>query len=261
MRIYVPAEVRDGAGVRLRRYIGAGELRELDPFLLLDEFKSSDPEDYIGGFPEHPHRGFQTLTYMIRGRFKHRDSTGAEGVLEGGWLQWMNAGRGVLHSELPLMEKGFLWGFQLWLNNPREKKNSEPFYHNFPAELIEDSPRRKIIDLVGPPMRYEGFYPLTYLHVELKEEGDFKFSPTKGNNTFVALSEGEVLINSREVTAPALIVPEGDFEVRALRDAVFLVGSARLLGEPVARWGPFVMNTMEEIEETIRRLKEGRFPD
>lgn len=260
MKVYPAVEVIDGAGVRLRRYIGSSYLRELDPFLLLDEFKSSNPEDYLKGFPEHPHRGFQTLTYIIKGRFQHRDSTGAEGIIEDGWLQWMNAGRGVLHSEMPLVSDGFLWGFQLWLNNPKDKKMSEPFYYNFPAQLIEDTALCQVWDLASGHIKEKGFYPLVYLHVKLKKGGKFSLLPKEGSNTFVALSEGIVSSGSLKVEAPALIAwNEDEIEITAIHDAVFIVGSAKPLKEPLARFGPFVMNTWEEIEQTLREYREGRF--
>ncbi|RLJ69864.1 hypothetical protein BCF55_0121 [Hydrogenivirga caldilitoris] len=259
MRIYPAIKVTDGAGVKLRRYIGTSYLRELDPFLLLDEFKSSDPEDYTAGFPEHPHRGFQTLTYMIRGRFKHRDSTGAEGVLEDGWLQWMNAGRGVIHSEMPLMKEGLLWGFQLWLNNPKEKKLSEPFYFNFRAREIVRAEGIRVLDLVGEPYRERGFYPLTYLHVELEEGKEYAIELPPENNTFIALSEGRLYLKGTEVKPESVAVFKGGVEVIALEKSVFLLGSAKPLGEPIARYGPFVMNTPEEIEEAIRDYREGLF--
>ncbi len=262
VEIFPAVEVFDGAGVRLKRYIGTQYIRELDPFLLLDEFKSQNPEDYRAGFPQHPHRGFQTLTYMIKGRFKHEDSTGAEGILKDGWLQWMNAGSGVIHSEMPIMENGFLWGFQLWLNNPSKLKMSDPFYYNFPAEEIEMTETYRVINLVGKPMKENGFYPFTYLHIELKKGAEYGIKLEKENNSFIALSEGKLRILPQDVEIPFshLAVIKGD-EIRivAEENSVFLFASAKPLNEPIARWGPFVMNTMEEIERTIEDYRKGRF--
>ncbi len=258
MKVYPAVSTVDGAGVKLKRYIGTAYIRELDPFLLLDEIKSSDPKDYSAGFPDHPHRGFQTLTYMLRGRLKHRDSTGAEEVLEEGWLQWMNAGRGVIHSEMPFGEGSTFWGFQLWLNNPKEEKLSEPFYRSYPAKVLKEEEGIRILDLAYP-IRKEGFYPVLYLHVELAKGKEFKLSPEKDNNTFIALCEGRILIDGGEVGACSLIVPEENVNIKALEDSLFLIGSARPLNEPIARYGPFVMNTFEEIEQAIRDYREGRF--
>lgn len=261
VQIYPAVELTDGAGVRLKRYIGTTYLRELDPFLLLDEFKSSDPADYTAGFPEHPHRGFQTLTYMIKGKFRHKDSTGAEGILEDGWLQWMNAGKGVIHSEMPLMKEGLLWGFQLWLNNPKEKKLSEPFYFNFRAEEVIIAEGVRVLDLVGEPYREKGFYPLTYLHVELGKEEEYAVELPSDNNTFIALSEGKLSLKEVEVRPTNVAVFRGGAEVKALENSVFLIGSAKPLGEPVVRYGPFVMNTQEEIERALKDYRQGRFLD
>lgn len=258
MKVYTALSTVDGAGVKLRRYIGAGYVDYLDPFLLLDEIKSSDPEDYRAGFPDHPHRGFQTLTYVVRGRLLHRDSTGAEGVLKEGWLQWMNAGRGVIHSEMPLGEEGTFWGFQLWLNNPKEKKLSEPFYRSYPAKILREEKGLRIVDLAYP-LSEEGFYPLLYLHVELSRGRGFSLPREEGTSTFLALSEGRILVEGEEVEAPRLLLPEGGLKVIAMDDSFFLVGRARPLNEPVARYGPFVMNTFEEIERAVRDYREGLF--
>ncbi len=259
MRLFPAVRTTDGAGVRLRRYIGTNLLRDLDPFLLLDEIKSGDPEEFSGGFPDHPHRGFQTLTYMVRGRLKHRDSTGSEDTLEEGWVQWMNAGRGVIHSEMPVEGTGSLWCFQLWINNPRSLKMSEPFYRNFPVRILEASEERKVIDLVGDPLRKEGFYPVTCLHVYLRSGSHFSLDLPEENNTFLALSEGRLRAKAVEVPRGHVAVTKGGVEVEALEDSNFLLCSAKPLGEPIVRWGPFVMNTWEEIDQAVKDLREGRF--
>lgn len=256
MEIFKAVEVTDGAGVRLLRYIGTPHLREIDPFLLLDEFKSDSPEDYKAGFPPHPHRGFQTLTYMIQGRFEHRDSTGERSTLESGHLQWMNAGKGVIHSEMPLMENGKLWGFQLWLNNPAKFKMSTPFYYNYRVQTLVEEEGLKIMDLVGKPVKKRGFYPLTYLHLELKSRRRFEIELEPEANSFIALSEGFLNLNGMELPETHIAVfRAAKVSLRAERDAVLLLGSARALGEPIVRWGPFVMNTPEEIEQAVRDFR------
>ncbi len=259
MKVFPAVEVIDGAGVRIRRYIGAFP-REIDPFLLLDEIKSSNPEDYRAGFPPHPHRGFQTITYMVKGRFRHKDSSGGEGVLEEGWVQWMNAGRGVVHSEMPLTDKGLLWGFQLWINNPASQKMSEPFYHSYPARRKTISEGVVLSDLVGDVMKEKGFYPLIYLHIQMDEGKTFKIDLPEENTTFVAVSEGIIELNGEEIRKGHLVVPEcGKITIRSVSRSHLLLGSARPLREPIVRWGPFVMNSEEEIKRAVEDFRMGRF--
>ncbi len=251
-------EVFDGAGVKIKRYIGTPHLRELDPFLLLDEIKSDKKEDFSAGFPDHPHRGFQTLTYVINGRIKHRDTAGNEGILADGELQWMNAGKGVIHSEVPTPDTDRLWGFQLWLNNPSILKMSEPFYYTYKATPIELSERRKVINLATGLIKDKGFYPLEYLHIELQEGEEFIYQPQARNNNFIALCEGQVVVNGKIFTGAVLIVFANKIKIEVLKPCFLLLGSAKPLGEPVVRYGPFVMNTQEEILQAIRDLKENK---
>ncbi len=263
--IFPGMEVIDGAGVRLRRYIGTPYLNYLDPFPLLDEFKSDNPNDYIAGFPPHPHRGFQTLTYMINGEFEHWDSTGSKGTLISGGLQWMNAGSGVIHSEMPKMKNGLLWGFQLWLNSPAKEKMSDPFYHNFKAvELSEND--IKINLLAGEFMSLKqvnlAYYKFLYIDVRLIAGKDFEFELPDKTTCFCVVSEGLIEFPGNikiEEGNLAVLSDDGNaIKFNALKDSVILIGCAPALNEPIARWGPFVMNTKEEIYQAIEDYQMGR---
>lgn len=262
--IFPGMEVRDGAGVRLKRYIGSPYLNYLDPFPLLDEFKSDNPDDYIAGFPPHPHRGFQTLTYMISGDFEHWDSTGSKGNLTSGGLQWMNAGSGVIHSEMPKMKNGLLWGFQLWLNSPAKEKMSDPFYHNFKA--LEINEKNFKINLLSGEFKdinqtNLAYYPFLYIDVRISEGEKFEFEIPDKTNCFCLVSEGLIEfpenVRIREVFIGVL--SDGNkIKFTALKNSVVLIGCAQPLNEPVARWGPFVMNTKEEIYQAIEDYQMGR---
>jgi Pirin-related protein len=259
--IFPAVEVIDGAGVKLKRYIGNQYVNVVDPFLLLDEFKSSDEKDWIAGFPSHPHRGFQTLTYMISGKFEHKDSTGSHSILLSSGLQLMNAGSGVIHSEMPAMEKGFLWGFQLWINLPRKYKMSDPFYFNFYSQVEEEREGIKVIDLVGKPMRENSFFDLIYKHIEMEKESEFKMEIPKSYSTFIVVSEGKIRILPEKVIIPQekLAVIEGNYLwIFAQEKSHIIFASAPPIREPIARWGPFVMNTKEEIIQAIEDYQSGR---
>ncbi len=189
----------DGDGVRLNRIIGSPELNMLDPFLLLDEFGSDDPNDYIKGFPPHPHRGFETITYMINGKFRHKDSAGNEGYLKDGSVQWMTAGKGVIHSEMPEQTEGMMRGFQLWLNLPKEKKMIDPYYQDIPANKIPNisigGMDIKIIsglfnNIKGPGKSHTGFL---YLDVSVNELSNINLKINDGWNSFIYVYEGEIL--------------------------------------------------------------------
>lgn len=251
----------EGAGVRIRRYIGAPMLDRLDPFLLLDEIRSDDPLDYEAGFPTHPHRGFQTLTYMVEGKFRHEDSTGSKGTLAAGGLQWMNAGSGVLHSEMPLMRDGRLWGYQLWLNAPAREKWSDPFYRNFQArEVREDEVRQRL--LAGGEQENHAHYPVLYEEVRLKAGASFRRGVPREMNGFVVVADGEVALGPQGVSVPerhiAVLGPGDALALEARRDSVALLAAAPPLREPVARWGPFVMNTREEIAKAVEDYRAGQ---
>ncbi len=263
-RIVPGIEVIDGAGVKLRRYIGSPYLDYLDPFLLLDEFKSENPDDYIAGFPPHPHRGFQTLTYMISGDFEHRDSTGSCGILSSGGLQWMNAGSGVIHSEMPIMREGLLWGYQLWLNSPTSEKMSDPFYHNFKAiELTENDVKIKLLsgNFGEAEQKSWAHYPVVYLDIRLQEGDEFEYEVSEKMNVFCLVSEGKIKFQDGTVAKEhgLVILKDGNLvKFYALKNSIILMGCAEPLNEPVARWGPFVMNTKEEIYQAIEDYQKGR---
>jgi redox-sensitive bicupin YhaK (pirin superfamily) len=268
-------ETADGAGVRLRRIIGTAELDHLDPFLLLDEFKSDRPDEYIGGFPDHPHRGFETVTYMLAGAMRHRDHAGHQGDLGPGDVQWMTAGRGIIHSEMPRQTDGLLWGFQLWVNLPARDKMCAPRYQDIPAERIPTvSPapgvRVRVIagEAGGARGPVEGIVtrPL-YLDVALAA-GSRVAHPVPGDlNACVYVFEGDGTFGAAAGQA-GLRLAAGQLGVLGAGDVVtaaaeggpirFLLLAARPLGEPVARYGPFVMNTRAEILQAIEDYQRGR---
>src|SRR5262245_46772440 len=272
-KIIEPQNVVEGAGVRLKRSIGGHALNYLDPFLLLDHFQSTNPADYQAGFPLHPHRGIETVTYLLRGAVRHRDSVGNAGEIGPGDLQWMSAGRGILHEEMPQVRPEGVAGFQLWVNLPAQQKMSAPRYQNIHAEeipLVErdggatvriiagiiDGTRGPITGIVAEP---------SYLDVALPNGGSLTLPIPRGHSAFAYLFEGEARFgaeNTVPVTTPKLIVwSDGDsIEVHAdNKPARFLLVSGKPLNEPIARYGPFVMNTQAEIQQTLRELQEGTF--
>jgi hypothetical protein len=268
------SETSDGAGVRLRRYIASPELDMLDPFLLLDVFRSDNPDDYIAGFPPHPHRGFETVTYLLHGNMRHRDSAGHEGVIHAGGVQWMTAGRGIEHSEMPEQVQGMLSGFQLWVNLPARQKMCTPRYQEFepgevPTEIRDNGARVNVIagetieGTVGV-VRDIAAAPL-YLDVALPAGEYFSESIPVGHNAFVYVIEGEVEVigDHRRMRSPAdslLVLSDGDgVEIYADTAARFLLVAGKPFNEPVARYGPFVMNTKNEIQEAFADYRAGRF--
>lgn len=263
-------ETSDGAGVRLTRVIGGPELPLLDPFLMLDDFRSDDPEDYIGGFPPHPHRGFETVTYLIAGRMRHKDNAGHEGVIESGGVQWMTAGRGIVHSETPEQTDGLLAGFQLWVNLPASRKMSAPRYQEFPATAIPVEPRddgvrvhvvagRTRLGTSGPVKELDT--PAIYLDVEMPAGARFEEPLPADFNAFIYLAEGALRIDGNGVRAKQLAAlgPGDAVMAEAEGPSRFLLVAGRPIGEPVARQGPFVMNTREELHQAFRDYQEGRF--
>ena len=262
----------DGAGVRLTRVIGTQALAALDPFLMLDEFGSSDPKAYIAGFPDHPHRGFETITYMLDGRMRHRDNRGNEGLLTPGSMQWMTAGRGIVHSEMPEQEEGLMRGFQLWLNLPARDKMR-------PAEYLDVSPEAiPVVTLAAGgtvkvlagafegargPAPARATEPL-YLDVALPAEARFEAPVAADKTAFLYVYEGRVRTpdGTTVVQAPRLAeLGAGDrLAVEAVAGpARFLVIGGKALNEPVARYGPFVMNTPAEIHQAISDFQRGQF--
>jgi hypothetical protein len=264
----------DGAGVKLTRVIGQPTLPDLDPFLMLDEFGTDNPGDYIAGFPAHPHRGFETVTYMLDGRMRHQDNHGHEGVLVPGAVQWMTAGRGIVHSEMPEQQQGRMRGFQLWLNLPASAKMIEPAYQEFGPERIPMvSPARgvhvKVIaGQVGPvigPVLQPATDP-TYLDIELDPQAVFVHSLPLGHSAFVYVFEGELSVGAENepVRLPqhTLAVLAAGTQVRlqsAASAARAILVAGRPLHEPVARYGPFVMNTQEQLREAFADYQGGRF--
>ena len=266
----VPAT--DGDGVRMTRVIGSQELNMLDPFLLLDAFESDQPQDYIGGFPNHPHRGFETVTYLLAGRMRHKDNAGNEGVIEPGGVQWMTAGKGIIHSEMPEQENGLLMGFQLWVNLPARAKMSEPGYQEYPPsetplEVRDNGVEVRVIagttseGTVGV-VKNEFVHP-TYLDVSLPAGESFTQAVNAADNTFLFVIEGELDVGGQGARLGRRtlgILGEGsEVEVRTSAGARFLLVSAQPLREPVARGGPFVMNTKEEIMQAFDDYRHNRF--
>ncbi|HEV2540699.1 MAG TPA: pirin family protein [Frateuria sp.] len=264
-------DTNDGAGVKLKRIIGQPNLDMLDPFLLLDEFRSDQAGDYIAGFPEHPHRGFETVTYMLAGHMRHGDNHGNQGDLGPGSVQWMTAGRGILHSEMPQQENGLMWGFQLWVNLPATDKMTAPRYQDIAPERIprvEPAPgvEARVIagrlgDAVGP-VQGVATAPV-YLDITLAAGARFELDLPSGHHAFAYVFEGE----SAEVGGSSLsrnelaVLSDGDeLSLAAGTTAArLLVVAGRPLKESVARYGPFVMNTPEQIHEAIADFRAGRF--
>lgn len=258
--------VNEGAGVTVHRSIGTPALRHLDPFLMLDHFASTDPDDYIAGFPDHPHRGFITVTYMLDGHMRHRDSMGNEGDLKAGDVQWMKAASGVIHSEMPQQEHGLMRGFQLWLNLPAAEKLSDPAYQEIPSSdipVLEDNDARiKVLcgsyaDARGPID--DPFTAVTYLDVSLPANGTFSHTVPAQHAAFAYVFEGRPVLNGEQIDSNTLVVPDdGTFEFSCASPARFILVSGRPLNEPVVQYGPFVMNTSAEIEQALADYRSGR---
>jgi hypothetical protein len=263
----------DGAGVKLTRVIGQPRLPDLDPFLLLDEFGTDKAEDYIAGFPEHPHRGFETVTYMLDGRMRHKDNHGHEGVLEPGAVQWMTAGRGIVHSEMPEQREGRMRGFQLWMNLPAKDKMTPPNYQEFGGEKLPVVQRVGVqvkviagsLDGVSGPVEQPATDPI-YMDIRLDAGADFALPVPAGHSAFVYVYEGAVNVGaSREaatIHAQELAVLGDGTEARLsgrapVSRAILVAG--RPLREPVARYGPFVMNTREELQQAFADYQAGKF--
>jgi redox-sensitive bicupin YhaK (pirin superfamily) len=267
----------DGAGVRLTRVIGTPEIDHLDPFLLFDVFESDDPNDYIAGFPPHPHRGFETVTYMLAGKMEHRDSVGNRGVIEAGGVQWMTAARGIIHSEMPRQADGLLRGVQVWVNLPRRLKMSAPGYREYSAEQIPADTRGAGVGVrvvagrtaggVSGPVRDVSTDPL-FLDLDLGKDRSFIETIPAGHAAILFVVEGQVAVHAGagDTVVPArslAILGSGDsVELRGVAEVnrALLLAAARI-GEPVARSGPFVMNTPQEIVQAFRDYQSGRLAE
>jgi hypothetical protein len=259
----------EGAGVRLRRALGSRLLPMLDPFLLLDEIHSENPDDYLPGFPTHPHRGFETVTYVLDGAMEHRDSMGNHGHLGPGSAQWMTAGHGIVHSEMPQQEKGRMWGFQLWVNLPAANKMIRPRYQDIaPGRVVETMVDDAAVRLVagevdGKRGPVEGIVTAPeMLDVSLPPRGAMSRALPTAHNAFVYVIEGSVQIGGARTTVGAgQLAVLGPGDLLALRSDAggrMLCLAGRPLGEPVARYGPFVMNTDDEIRQAVDDYRSGR---
>ena len=269
-KIIDPIPASDGAGVKLKRSIGVNP-NYFDPFLMLDEFGSENSEDYIAGFPPHPHRGIETVTYMLNGEFEHEDSTGAKGKMSAGDVQWMKTGGGIIHSEMPAMSEGKLHGFQLWVNMPAKLKMNKPEYIYIDSKQMQkhkDS-EKKIKIIAGKfgetegPVRGHNIEPI-YFDIEVEKDKEFNFELPLTHNSFVYLIEGEIKIghkNHNKVRNSTLILLSkgNNLKVKGIIKSKFLLISGKPIEEPIARGGPFVMNTKEEILKAIEDYNSGNF--
>ena len=263
----------DGDGVKLTRLIGNKDLNMLDPFLLLDLFESDQPNDYIGGFPEHPHRGFETVTYMLAGKMRHKDNAGNEGVISANGVQWMTAGKGIVHSEMPEQESGLLKGFQLWVNLPKTHKMTEPAYQEFPAnelamEYRDDGIEVRVISgttnkgTVGPVINTH--VKPTYMDVQLPAGAIFEQTLPEYDNAFVFVIEGSISVGStgKNIKKNNLgLLSQGDLVSITASSGMsqFLLISGKPLNEAVARGGPFVMNTKAEVMQAFNDFQSNKF--
>ncbi len=271
-RIVAGQPTSDGAGVKLTRVLTQPLQRRLDPFLMLDAFGTDDPQDYIGGFPDHPHRGFETVTYMIAGRMRHRDSAGNEGLLQNGGVQWMTAGRGVIHSELPEQEDGRMEGFQLWLNLAGKDKMRAPWYRDIQSAEIPEFTTKEGVKVraiagrshgVDGAMQRETTEPL-YLDLEIPAGASFTQALPPTHNAFVYVYRGELAIGDTKVPVQRMAIlknaPDSDGVVlRADVPTRALLIAGQPLGEPIAQHGPFVMNTHDEIVQAVQDYQAGKF--
>jgi len=263
----------DGDGVRMTRIIGTPQLNMIDPFLLLDVFGSDKPLDYIGGFPDHPHRGFETVTYMLAGCMRHKDSMGNEGVIKAQGVQWMTAGKGIIHSEMPEQDRGLLAGFQLWVNLPSKDKMCEPKYQEFVAQDVtleqrEDGSQLRVVagatdkGSVGPVER-DDINP-TFMDIILGPGGELKQQIKQGDTAFIYVIEGHVLVGDQVSLLPTKhlgVLEDGDHVslIAAPQGARVLLIAATPINESVARGGPFVMNTRAEVLQAYDDFRNNRF--
>ena len=261
---------QDGAGVKLTRLVGTPQLPDLDPILMLDTFRSDNPKDYIAGFPEHPHRGFETVSYMIKGSIAHLDNHGGKGIVTDGGVQWMTAGRGVAHSEMPAQTNGQLFGFQLWLNLPAKEKMRDPWYADIPAgdipviDLGNGNSAKLIVGAwngtkgPGPERAIQPFFA----DVTVATNSEVDVPVAASHNAFIYVFEGEARVDDGAVRTGELAVLSLGDKLRVEgggQGARFLVIAGKPLREPIAKYGPFVMNTADEIRKAIYDYQSGRF--
>lgn len=265
---------QDGDGVKLTRLIGQSSLKNLDPFLMLDAFGTDEPQDYIGGFPPHPHRGFETVTYLLAGRMRHQDNQGNEGLIRAGGVQWMTAGRGVIHSEMPEQEEGLLMGFQLWVNLPSYAKMSEPKYQEFTPEQMPVETHNAgglVIRVIAGKTDFgtlglikNDFVDPTYLDISAQVNQLFKQTLKTDETAFIYLHEGEIQIGDNaeaqlKTGHLAVLTAGKTVTITAKQNSRFILVAGSPLNEPIVQKGPFVMNTNEEIHQAIDDYQNGRF--
>jgi hypothetical protein len=271
-RLVAGQATHDGAGVKLTRVLTQNLQRRLDPFLMLDAFGTDNPGDYIGGFPDHPHRGFETVTYMLEGRMRHRDSAGHEGLLSGGGVQWMTAGRGVIHSEMPEQEAGRMEGFQLWLNLPARDKMCPPWYRDIQAEEVPElrTPAGVAVRViaghshgVAGAMQREATQPL-YLDLALPAGAAFEQPLPAQHNAFVYVYRGSLQLGDQAVPTQRMAILANTPDSDGVRleggpeGARALLIAGQPLNEPIAQYGPFVMNSNEQIFQAVEDFRAGR---
>ncbi len=269
-KIIDPVLSSDGAGVKLKRSIGI-EPNYFDPFLMLDEFGSDNRDDYVGGFPAHPHRGIETVTYMLEGEFEHEDSTGAKGKMRAGDIQWMKTGSGIIHSEMPSMTEGRLHGFQLWINMPSKLKMTKPNYIYIDSDKIQTHKdnEKHVKVIAGNFKKAEGsvqghnIEPI-YFDIKLEKDKTFNFKLPINHNSFIYLINGEIKIgkknHDRIKESTLILLEKGDnLEVNSVTSSKFLLISGKPIGEQIARGGPFVMNNKSEILQAVQDYHNGTF--
>ena len=270
-RIITGQAVSDGAGVKINRVLTQSLQRRLDPFLMLDNFGSDQASDYLAGFPSHPHRGFETVTYMLEGRMRHKDSSGNEGLLTNGGVQWMTAGRGVIHSEMPEQEEGMMSGFQLWLNLPAKDKMRAPWYRDFngdevPVFTTENGAKVKVIaggsHGVDGAVQRDVTEPI-YIDVELPAGASFSQALPQGHNAFIFAYRGAVRVGDKDVASGKMAILANTagadgVNIHATDASRFILVAGKPLNEPIAQYGPFVMNTQAEIFAAVEDFRAGK---
>lgn len=271
-RIIEGIATSDGAGVKLTRVLSGRLQQRLDPFLMLDAFGSDDPDDYIAGFPDHPHRGFETVTHMLSGHMRHRDSTGHEGLLENGGVQWMTAGRGVIHSEIPEQVDGVMEGFQLWLNLPAKNKMMEPWYRDFPSGAIPEYVTSQGVTVrviagnsngVAGAITREITEPL-YLDIHVPAGAEFSTALPGSHNAFIYVYRGAVTVDDVQVASRRMGILSNTsgadgVTLAATEDARLILVAGKPLNEPIVQYGPFVMNAQQEIHQALSDYNNGHF--
>ncbi len=277
-RIIEGVATSDGAGVKLTRVLSGKLQKRLDPFLMLDAFSSDNPDDYIAGFPDHPHRGFETVTYMLSGRMRHRDSAGHEGLLENGGVQWMTAGRGVIHSEIPEQEDGVMEGFQLWLNLPAQHKMAAPWYRDFPSGEIPEyvTPQGVTVRViagnsngVAGAVTREVTEPL-YLDIHVPAGAEFSTALPDTHNAFIYVYRGAVTVEGVHVASRRMGILSNpgslgnasgadNVTLAATEETRLILLAGKPLNEPIVQYGPFVMNTQQEIHQALNDFNNGHF--